>query len=205
MMSNTSTAAVPTASLAISRMLLQSGIGIEASESQAPTRRPLFSGGDISQQPISASRGTAAIIESSMKTPFPEYDVFAAKAEAAWSVLQQQYADRLSSAEVDHLFACFVFGLTSPIYADREPRLHFEVCRALVAIKLPPERAEAALRAIPEPTQPWIENAYQLIENQGAKIGYALQETAPNLKDISADEARSTGSGRLGNSEDTAQ
>jgi hypothetical protein len=165
----------------------------------------LFNDGDISQQPTSGSRGMAAIIESAMKTPFPEYDVFAAKAEAAWSVLQRQYADRLSSAEVDHLFACFVFGLTSLIYADREPRLHFEVCRALVAIKLPPERAEAALRAIPEPTQPWIENAYQLIEDQGAKIGRALQEDAPNLKDISAAEPGSTGLGRLGNSEDTAQ
>jgi hypothetical protein len=165
----------------------------------------LFNDGDISQPQTIAFSGTAAFNESSMKTPFPEYDIFAAKTEAAWSVLQRQHAGRLSSAEVDHLFACFVFGLTSPIYADREPRLHFEVCRALVAIKLPPERAEAALRAVPEPTQPWIENAYQLIEDQGAKIGRALQETAPNLKDISAAEAGSTGSGRLDNSEDTAQ
>jgi hypothetical protein len=140
-----------------------------------------------------------------MKTPFPEYEVFATKAEAAWDVLQRQYADRLTSAEVDHLFACFIYGLTSPIYAKREPSLHFDVCRALVAIKLPPEQAEAALRAVPEPTQPWTGNDYRLIENQGAKIGYALQETASNLKDISAGEARSMGSGRLDNSEDTAQ
>jgi hypothetical protein len=183
----------------------ESGHLLGVSPSQAPTRRPLFDGGDISQQPTSASRGVTAIYKSSMKTPFPEYEVFAAKAEGAWGVLQRQYADRLTSAEVDHLFACFVFGLTSPIYAQREPSLHFDVCRALVAIKLPPERAEAALRAIPKPTQPWIENAYQSIENQGAKIGHALQEKAPNFKEISADEARSPGSGRLGHSEDTAQ
>jgi hypothetical protein len=201
----TSTAAVPSASLVISRMLLQSGLGIEASRPQAPTRCPLFNGGDISQQPTGASRGTAAVIESSMKTPFPEYEVIAAKAEAAWGVLQRQYADRLTSAEVDHLFACFIYGLTSPIYAEREPSLHFEVCRALVAIKLPPERAEAALRTVPEPTQPWAANAYQLIEDQGAKIGHALQEKASNLKDTSAPAARSAGLGRLGNSEDTAQ
>lgn len=115
---------------------------------------------------------------------FPEIEVFAPRAEAAWNALQRQYASRISAAELDHLFACFVLGLTSPAYGEGEPVFHFDLCRALVAGNLPPERTEAALHAVPESTQPWVASAYQLVEKQGAKIGASLREKTNDFDDF---------------------
>ncbi len=111
-----------------------------------------------------------------MDLQFAEIEVFAPKAEAAWTALQRQYGSRISGAELDHLFACFVLGLTSAGYGAGDPAFHFDLCRALVAVNLPPERTEAALRTVPESTQPWVTSAYQLIEKQGAKMGGLLRE-----------------------------
>ena len=124
-----------------------------------------------------------------MDIQFAEIEVFAPKAEAAWAALQRQYASRISGAELDHLLACFVLGLTSPAYGEGHPGFHFDLCRALVAINLPPERTEAALHTVPEPTQPWVASACQLIEKQGVKIGLSLRETTGNFKDFLAVEA----------------
>lgn len=120
----------------------------------------------------------------------------------AWTALQRQYASRVTDAEIDHLFACFVLGLTSPAYAEREPALHFDLCRALVAVKLPPERTHAALHAVPEFTQPWIASACALIESQGAKIGRALQDKTVSEGFSPAEAAAPAG---LGNSEDNTR
>lgn len=106
----------------------------------------------------------------------PDVELFAPKAEGAWSILSAHYAQRVSGAELDHLFARFVLGLTSPAYAEAEPSVHFEICRALVGLKLPPERARAALHAVPEPTEAWVEGAFESVELQGAKMGEALAE-----------------------------
>ncbi|CAN7371468.1 hypothetical protein [Mesorhizobium caraganae] len=124
-----------------------------------------------------------------MDIQFAEIEVFAPKAEAAWAALQRQYASRISGAEIDHLLACFVLGLTTPAYGEGEPALHFDLCRALVAISLPPERTEAALHSVPEPTQPWVASAYQLIEKQGAKVGLSLRDKTRNFEDFLAAEA----------------
>lgn len=128
-------------------------------------------------------------VGSSTDIEFAEIEVFAPTVEASWAALQRRYADKITDAEIDHLFACFVLGLTSPVYAEREPVLHFELCRALVAIKLSPERANTALHAVPEPTQPWVASACDLIEKQGAKIGLSLREKTRNFDDFLTAEA----------------
>ncbi|MFS8110967.1 hypothetical protein QD460_04525 [Rhizobium jaguaris] len=138
-----------------------------------------------------------------MDTQFPEFEMFAPKVEVAWVALQRQYASQITGAELDHLFACLIFGLTSPAYAEREPALHFDICRALVAMKLPSDRVDAALHAVPEPTQPWVESARELIESQGAKMGRMLQEMH-HFNDDSAADADRSAPGRPGNSEDKA-
>jgi len=138
-----------------------------------------------------------------MDIQFSEIEIYAPKVEAAWTALQHQYASRITEAEIDHLFACFVFGLTSPTYAGQAPELHFEVCRALAAMKLPASRAEAALRAVPEPTQPWVASANVMIEGQGAKIGRTLRKTC-DFNDGPAADADSGGLSRPGSSEDKA-
>lgn len=115
-------------------------------------------------------------LESPADIRFAEIEIFAPNAEMAWTALQRQYASRVTDAELDHLFARFVLGLTSPAYADAEPSVHFEICRALVGLKLPPERARAALHTVPEPTEAWVEGAFESVELQGAKMGQALAE-----------------------------
>jgi hypothetical protein len=144
-----------------------------------------------------------SIRETPMSMQFPEFELFGPKVEAAWAALQRQYADRITGAELDHLLACLVFGLTSPAYGDQEPALHFNVCRALVAMKLPPDRTEAALHAVPEPTQPWLASACALIESQGAKIARTLQEKTSNLEDLSTAKANAA-TGSLGKNEENA-
>jgi hypothetical protein len=139
----------------------------------------------------------------SMDIQFPEFEIFAPKVELAWAALQREYASRITGAELDHLFACLVFGLTSPAYAEREPALHFDVCRALVAMKLPSDRADAALHAVPEPTQPWVVSARELIESQGVRMGRTLQEMR-NFNDDSPANADPSALGRPGSSEDRA-
>lgn len=138
-----------------------------------------------------------------MDTQFPEFEVFAPKVEVAWTALERQYASRISGAELDHLFACLVFGLTSPAYAEREPALHFNICRALVALKLPPDRVAGALHTVPEPTQPWVVSAREQVESQAARMGRMLQEMH-NFNDDLAADADPSALGRPANSEDKA-
>lgn len=142
-------------------------------------------------------------LESSTDIRFAEIEIFAPKAEAAWTALRRQYSGRITDGEIDHLFACFVLGLTSPAYAEREPALHFDLCNALVGLKLPPERVHAALHAVPEPTQPWLASACALIESQGAKMGRALREKTSNLEDFSTVQANAA-TGSLGKNEENA-
>lgn len=101
-------------------------------------------------------------------------DPYAAKVKAAWTILSDRYAGRLTSAELDHLFACFVLGLTTPAFGEGEPARHFEILRKLVALQVPPERTQAALHEIPESSAPWVEGAYASVERQGVNIGLAL-------------------------------
>ncbi|WP_265518693.1 hypothetical protein [Nitratireductor luteus] len=142
-------------------------------------------------------------VEISEDIRFPETEIFTPRAEAAWIALQRRYAGGITDAEIDYLFACFVLGLTSPAYAEREPALHFDLCRAVTAVKLPPERAHAALHTVPEPTQPWLASACALIESQGAKMGRALQETTSNFEDLTAGADAATE--RPGNNEGNAK
>jgi len=142
-------------------------------------------------------------IRCSMDIQFPEFEIFAPKVEVAWTALQQRYVGRLTGAEVDYLFACLIFGLTSPAYAEGEPQVHFDICHALVATKLPPDLAYAALHAVPEPTKPWVDTVREQLESQAAKMGRALQE-AHNFNDDRAADAGSSALGRPDSSEEKA-
>ncbi|MDX3925788.1 MAG: hypothetical protein QHC90_08250 [Shinella sp.] len=175
---------------------------------RAPSPRAFVKVREMSERSANElQEGLAPLSGSSMKditsSRLPlQVDVFAPKTEAAWTALQQQYASLITAAEVDHLLACFVFGLTSPAFADGEANLHFDACRALMAIKLPPERIEAALRSVPATTQPWVESARRLIESKGVKMGSALRQDARNIEEITGVDANSKPTERLGNNEE---
>jgi len=138
-----------------------------------------------------------------MDIQFPEFEIFAPKIEVAWTALQDRYASRLTGAEVDYLFACLVYGLTSPAYGEGEPLFHFDVCHALVRMKLPPDRADAALYSVPELTQPWVDTVREQLESQAAKMGRALLQ-AHKFNDDAAADAGSRVLGRPDSSEEKA-
>ncbi|MEF0943923.1 hypothetical protein [Rhizobium sp. BR 362] len=147
---------------------------------------------------------TVVTIRCAMDIRFPEFEIFAPKVEVAWSALQQRYANRLTEAEVDYLFACLIFGLTSPAFGEGEPSFHFDICRALVAMKLPPDRAGAALYTVPAPTEPWVESLREQLESQSAKMGQTLQEMRNSNDDQVADADPSVLSRPVNNEEKAA-
>jgi hypothetical protein len=142
-------------------------------------------------------------IRCGMDNQFPEFEIFAPKVAIAWGSLQQRYADHLTREELDYLFACLVFGLTSPTFAEREPARHFDLCRSLVATMLPRDRTFAALHAVPDQTQPWVESVREQVESQGARMGRTLQEMR-NFNDDAAGDADVRAPSRVGNSEEKA-
>jgi hypothetical protein len=118
-----------------------------------------------------------------------DIQVLGLRAEAAWDVLHKKYAGRISEAEVDYLFACFVYGLTKPSFGEGDPSVHFEICKSLVSLKLPPERAHAALHAVPEPATHSASSAYEWVERKGAEMGLALASQKLNTQARSTVEA----------------
>lgn len=120
-----------------------------------------------------------------------EFEMLSLKSDAAWNAIQNQYVNRITDAEIDHLFARLVFGLTSPIYVGLDPALHFRACETLVGRKMPQERARAALHAVPEASEPWVEKAFDLAEAHGTRIGTALAEQRGRIDraEVEADAA----------------
>jgi hypothetical protein len=146
------------------------------SRAEGAARKPMGAPSSVYEGPSTSLTSTNQSLE---------IGVFAPKVEAAWKLLGDRYGKKISTAELDHLHARFIFGLTSPSYADGEPSAHFDICRELLGLKLSPERVHAALHSVPEPTEPWVEGACETLEQQGTRIGLAL--TAP----IPIGEARS--------------
>lgn len=104
------------------------------------------------------------------------HEIFTQKALAAWETLERRFATQLPTEEMDHLFARFVFGLTSPIHGEDEPAIHLDVCRRVLALKLTPERVDRALRTVPTASAPWVGAAYESIELLGTKAGREVLE-----------------------------
>jgi hypothetical protein len=164
----------------------------DISEGAGPRVRPARRAREVGTAAKDFRKVLAPLVESptnlaSRNTP-PEIAVFAQKAAAAWDALYGRFANRVSEAEIDHLFACFIFGLTSPSYAEGEPSAHLGICRTLLELKLPPEQVHAALHEVPERTERWVENAYQSVEQQGLKIGRMLTEQNRNRENVAAAE-----------------
>jgi len=108
------------------------------------------------------------------------HEIFTQKALAAWETLERRFATQLQAAEMDHMFARFVLGLTSPIHGDGEPLIHLDACRKVLALKLTPERIDRALRTVPTASAPWVETAYESIEALDAKAGRELLDQQRN-------------------------
>lgn len=103
------------------------------------------------------------------------------KALGAWNALETRYASQITRDELDHLFALFVLGLTTPFYGQGNPTAHLDMCRRLMSPKLDQDRVERALRSVPTPSQSWVEKAFLSIEHLGAKDGQSLFDQQQKL------------------------
>ena len=116
-----------------------------------------------------------------------EMAIFAAEVNATWSALNSRFADRISSAELDHLLAVFIFGLTSQSFGGNEPQAHLAACRSLLELKLPADRVHAALHTVPEATVPWVTAAYEAIELRGLDKALEFAGQADSRPAVGAD------------------
>jgi hypothetical protein len=74
-----------------------------------------------------------------------------------------------------------------------------------VSIKLPPARADAALYAVPVPTQAGVESARELVESKGVKMGRALLDERSDPESFSTGKVSFAASARLGGNEGNVQ
>lgn len=120
---------------------------------------------------------------ASVLPPLSRVELLKPKVAAVWSALEARYAEEITGGEVDHLLACYVFGLTTPLYGTDNPAVHFAICCDLVEAVLPQERADRALTATPAITQSWVGNAFQSVEQLGRKDGAALLAAMPSVSE----------------------
>lgn len=118
-------------------------------------------------------------------------EIFADKAIAAWNALATRYGQQLTTDEIDHLFARFVFGLTQPFHGEDDPQTHLHVCRTVLALKLSPERIERTLHRVPKTSDEWIATAFDSIEALGVKDGRALSDQLKTTRSTTKPEALS--------------
>lgn len=144
--------------------------------------------------PVGGSEAKSGVVG---RDPNLGIERFAAQAMSAWAVLESRFSSQVSSAELDHLFARFVLGLTSPFYGNEEPVTHLSICQTILALKLSPDRIDQALCSVPEPTEAWVESAFRSIELLGEKEGRKLLEQQLSAQvDGHASESRTQTSGR---------
>lgn len=131
------------------------------------------------------------------RDPKLETEKFAGQAMSAWEILESRFASQVSTAELDHLFARFVLGLTSPFYDGDEPAIHLSICQTILALKLSPDRVDQALHSVPKPTEAWVESAFRSVESLGEKEGRKLlEQQLPAQVDGRSSETRTPTSGR---------
>lgn len=119
-------------------------------------------------------------------------EIFTGKAIAAWNALETRYRQQLSTDEIDHLFARFVFGLTQPFHGEDDPQTHLHVCRTVLALKLSPDRIERTLHRVPKTSDERIASASASIEALGVRDGRALSDQLKTTRTSTKPEALSS-------------
>lgn len=119
-------------------------------------------------------------------------EIFSAKAIAAWNALEGRYGQQLSTDEIDHLFARFVFGLTQPFHGEDDPQTHLHVCRTVLALKLSPERIERTLHRVPKSSDEWIARAFESIEALAVKDGKTLSDQLKTTRETTKPQTQSS-------------
>ncbi|WP_027164810.1 hypothetical protein [Mesorhizobium sp. WSM3224] len=94
--------------------------------------------------------------------------------ESASRTLEKRYGNSVPLANQDILLAHYLYGLTAVVHAGDAPAAHLAAVRAYLLRLIPQERVTAALQAVPEAGDAWLENALDRVEAVGEKQGQAL-------------------------------
>lgn len=98
-----------------------------------------------------------------------EFEFMKVRARSVGEALNERYGSRLPEGERDYLFACYVFGLTAPLFTDSERQLRLEGCQTLLLTQLSAERSAGALSFVPNNSPDWADRAYQAAEQLGVR------------------------------------
>ncbi|TPL01843.1 MULTISPECIES: hypothetical protein [unclassified Mesorhizobium] len=94
--------------------------------------------------------------------------------ESASRTLEKRYGNGVPLAKQDMLLAHYLYGLTAVVHAHGAPAAHLAAVRSYLERLIPPERVAAALQAVPEAADAWLENTLDRVEAIGEKQGHAL-------------------------------
>ncbi|MEZ2333258.1 hypothetical protein AB6802_26345 [Mesorhizobium sp. RCC_202] len=94
--------------------------------------------------------------------------------ESASKTLEKRYGNSVPLAKQDVLLAHYLYGLTAVVHAGDAPAIHLAAMRSYLERLIPAERVAAALQAVPEPGDAWLENTLARVEAIGEKQGHAL-------------------------------
>jgi len=94
--------------------------------------------------------------------------------ESASRTLEKRYGNGVPLAKQDILLAHYLYGLTAVVHAGDEPAVHLAAVRSYLERLISKERVAAALRAVPEEGDAWLENTLDRVEAIGEKQGHAL-------------------------------
>ena len=93
---------------------------------------------------------------------------------SAAKTLEKRYGNSVPTAKQDVLLAHYLYGLTAVVHAGDAPAVHLAAVRSYLEQLIPAERVAAALQAVPEEGDAWLENTLQRVEAIGEKQGHAL-------------------------------
>ncbi|TPJ24616.1 hypothetical protein [Mesorhizobium sp. B2-7-2] len=94
--------------------------------------------------------------------------------ESASRTLEKRYGNGVPLAKQDMLLAHYLYGLTTVVHAHDAPAVHLAAVRSYLERLIPTERVAAALQAVPEAGDAWLENTLDRVEAIGEKQGHAL-------------------------------
>jgi len=114
--------------------------------------------------------------------------------ESAARTLEKRYGNGVPLAKQDALLAHYLYGLTAVVHAGDEPAVHLAAVQSYLERLIPKERVAAALRAVPEEGDSWLENTLDRVEAIGEKQGHALLARGADVIPFSSRHASAAGS-----------
>ncbi|MCO6180803.1 hypothetical protein [Ciceribacter sp. RN22] len=104
------------------------------------------------------------------------FDRLEQKARATEAMLRQRSSAQLRAAEVDLVFAHYLYGLVTSVMGDASPEFRLGMVRHLGGLVLPVEAVTAALHTVPPTGEGACARMLPVAEQAGRRDGDAIRE-----------------------------